>query len=311
MKNQKFVKRVFVPKKIYFELKKLRYDKFLLSKSLNLDLQKFILKCKKELDKKNNIKAIIISLNLKSKNISQLHPKIIFEIITLFANYIGKPLIQNSEKEKYIKVYDRGRNLSMYKGARYHQTREGGSIHTDNVNLPYHWDYLLFGCLSNAKAGGESILVDSTLIHLELSKNFKVAKSILEKNFFWEKRGVADELYKAPILTYDLQRKPIFRYLRPYLEAAYFKMKKNLTKKQLYALDVLDGLLESQRFQFRYKMQRGDLLFNLDSKVLHGRTSFSDSLDTKPLKKIFTKKDKLKRTMVRVWIKKYNQKKYL
>ena len=69
---------------------------------------------------------------------------------------------------------------------------------------------------------------------------------------------------------------PRFKYLRPYLESAHIKAKKNLSNKQLYALDVLDALLESSKFQLRYKMQKGDILFNLDSKVLHGRSSFSD-----------------------------------
>ena len=50
-------------------------------------------------------------------------------------------------------------------------------------------------------------------------------------------------------------------------------------------------------------MQKGDILFNLDSKVLHGRTSFSDSLDSLPLEKIKNDESRLKRTMVRVWIK--------
>ena len=226
--------------------------------------------------------------------------KKIFEIMV---EYVGDILPQNSSKEKIIQVFDRDRKLSINKGSRYHQTREGGSIHTDNVNIPSHWDYLMFSCLSSAKAGGETILVDSKQIHKELIKNFKEAKKILEKKFYWEKRGVSKELYRAPILTYDNKNQPNFRYLRPYLEAAHGKAKKKLTSKQLYALDVLDALLESNNFQFRYKMEKGDILFNLDSKVLHGRSSFSDRLDALPLERINKNEHRLKRTMLRVWIK--------
>ena len=50
-------------------------------------------------------------------------------------------------------------------------------------------------------------------------------------------------------------------------------------------------------------MIKGDILFNLDSKVLHGRTSFSDDLNALPLDKIKGNDIKLKRTMIRVWIK--------
>ena len=76
-----------------------------------------------------------------------------------------------------------------------------------------------------------------------------------------------------------------------------------MSNKQLYALDVLDALLETGKFQFRYKMQKGDILFNLDSKVLHGRSSFSDSLNALPIEKIKNNEQRLKRTMIRVWIK--------
>ena len=105
------------------------------------------------------------------------------------SNFVGEPLIQNSEKEKYIKVYDRSRKLSMHKGARYHQTREGGSIHTDNVNITEHWDYLMFSCLSKAEVGGETILVNSNEVYDLLNKNFKLAKkNTLSKFFLGKKR---------------------------------------------------------------------------------------------------------------------------
>ena len=44
------------------------------------------------------------------------------------------------------------------------------------------------------------------------------------------------------------------------------RAKKHLTKNQLYALDVLDAILESSATQYRCNMQRGDILFNLDSE---------------------------------------------
>jgi len=307
MENNKFIKFLNISPKLYKILtnveKKNNYKNTIIN-----DLMKFTQKCKKILDGQDNIKAVMISLYPKYKKSSSLSPQFIKKICEIMSEYVGEILPQNSTKDKLIEVFDRNRKLSIEKGSRYHQTREGGSIHTDNVNIPYRWDYLMFSCLANAKAGGETILVDSKIIHKELSLNFREAKKILEKNFYWEKRGVANEIYKAPILTYNKQDEPNFRYLRPYLESAHIKAKKELSNKQLYALDVLDALLDSSEFQFRYKMQKGDILFNLDSKVLHGRTSFSDSLKALPLSKIKTKKDKLKRTMIRVWIKQKKKK---
>lgn len=303
MKNYKFIKFININKKLYKVLKDLEQKNIYKSEQPINDLMKFVKKCKKILDSKNKIKAIMISLYTKGQKSSKLSALSIKKLSEIMSGYAGNILHQNSSKDKIIEVYDRNRKLSINKGSRYHQTREGGSIHTDNVNIPARWDYLMFSCLSSAKAGGETILVDAKEIHKELSINFREAKKILEKNFYWEKRGVSDELYKAPILTYDKIKNPNFRYLRPYLESAHIKAKKQLTNRQMYALDVLDALLESNKFQFRYKMQKGDILFNLDSKVLHGRTSFSDSLESLPLEKIKNDESRLKRTMVRVWIK--------
>ena len=56
---------------------------------------------------------------------------------------LGK-IVQNEKGDKLVYVFDRDRNLSINAGGRYHQTREGGSIHTDNVNLKIKWDYLIF-----------------------------------------------------------------------------------------------------------------------------------------------------------------------
>lgn len=311
MKNKKFVKFIHISKNLYQLLIKFENKKIDEKHLKNGPLLKFVKNCKKILVSNNNVRAIIISLYPKDKKISKLSALSIKKLSEIMSSQVGEILSQNSSKEKVIEVFDRNRKFSINRGSRYHQTREGGSIHTDNVNIPFKWDYLMFSCLSSALAGGETILVDSKEIHKELKKKFLEAKKILEKNFFWEKRGVADELYKAPVLTYDNKRNPNFRYLRPYLEAAHEKANQQLTSKQLYALDVLDALLESEEFQFRYKMQKGDILFNLDSQVLHGRTSFSDTLNSLPLNKIKNNENRLKRTMIRLWIKERKKKKIL
>ena len=304
--KKKFVKRIYVSDKIYRSLVIKHDKKLILNEKIENYFNKLIIKCKNFLDKNNEIKALIVSLHPKHIKQNKINPLLISKLTILMSNLIGEPLIQNSEKEKYIKVYDRSRKLSMHKGARYHQTREGGSIHTDNVNITEHWDYLMFSCLSKAEVGGETILVNSNEVYDLLNKNFKFAKKILSQNFFWEKRGVDTSLYKAPIIK-RINDFVKFRYLRPYLESAHLKAKKPLTKNQLYALDVLDAILESSALQYRFNMEKGDILFNLDSEVLHGRTSFSDNLNSLPLDKISNKNQhRLKRTMLRIWIKNHS-----
>ena len=259
----------------------------------------FIKNCEKKI-KNKKIKGIIISF---SKN-NSINLKLMTIITESVSKILGDLLPQNKNNEKIIFVYDRDRSLSMHKGSRYHQTREGGSIHTDNVNISYNWDYMVLSCLSSPEIGGENIFVSGDLVYSKLKK-YKVALKTLKKNFIWEKRGVSNSFYKAPVLTI---RKNVseFRYLRPYMISAYERKKIPMTKNQLYALDTLDAILEDSKNQIRKKMFPGDLLLAKDSQFFHGRTSFSDYINAKEIfnEKSFSKKTKFKRTMLRAWIKK-------
>ena len=63
--------------------------------------------------------------------------------------------------------------------------------------------------------------------------------------------------------------------------SAHQKVGTPLKPIQLYALDVLDSLLESPSNQIRFNLVPGDVLLTKDSQVLHGRTSFSDYYNSK------------------------------
>lgn len=52
------------------------------------------------------------------------------------AQLIGEPLVQNTEGHKGILVYDRDSSRKMADGQRYHQSREGGSLHTPMSTTP-------------------------------------------------------------------------------------------------------------------------------------------------------------------------------
>ncbi len=223
----------------------------------------------------------------------------------LIGGVLGEALIQNEAGDKVICVYDRDRKNSMTKGARYHQTREGGSIHTDNVNVPYHWEYLLLTCINPAMSGGENILLNGLLVHKILKEKHPDVLNILEKNFVWEMRGVADETYEAPIISYNQKGEPMFRHLRPYMESAHQKVERPLTPEQLYAIDTLDSILEHSDNQYRHTFQAGEILISNDSQVLHGRTCFSDAFDAVTIEEWKRDHHKpLKRTMDRLWVKK-------
>ena len=260
----------------------------------------WLLECKNLVDQH---RALLIKMP-KKENFNE-HIKTHHSTALVFGQIFGRPLIQNEQGQKLIAVYDRDRHGSMDTGARYHQTREGGSLHTDNVNLPELWNYLFLSCISPAFIGGESILVDGLKIHKILKTDFPEVLETLENNYIWEMRGVADKLYEAPIITYKDDKSPQFRHLRPYMESAHIKAEKPMTIDQLFAIDVLDALTNSTKNQERFTLEAGNICVTIDDQVLHGRTCFSDAKDAISVEKFTGENGQvLKRTMERLWIQK-------
>lgn len=216
---------------------------------------------------------------------------------------LGELVVQNSEGQRLITVYDRDPNRTMAQGARYHQTHEGGSIHTDNVNIPEPWQYLILSCLAQAPVGGENILVNGDDVVALMRQNFPSALKILEAPFIWEKRGVSDELYEAPIITYDKKGHAEFRHLRPYMESAHKRADKAMTAEQIQAVDILDAYLNTSSLQARFVLKPFECLVSLDSRTLHGRTCFADALGSVDITQWENQTNAPKRrTMERLWV---------
>ncbi len=264
----------------------------------NKSFKNYVESCKKKL--KQGRLGVVLRFNYKNKSFSS---NTIIDVTKAVSVILGKKIVQNEKGDKLVYVFDRDRNLSINSGGRYHQTREGGSIHTDNVNLKIKWDYLILSCVSKAEIGGETILVNGKEIYKILKKKFKLALSILKKNFYWEKRGISESFYKSPIIEFNKKQEPTFRYLRPYMMSAHQKVGKPLSPIQLYSLDVLDSLLEAPENQIRFNLRPGDILLTIDNQVLHGRTSFSDFYNSEEIFKNEKTLAPLKRTMIRAWIK--------
>ena len=197
----------------------------------------------------------------------------------LIGSMLGEPVVQNVAGDRVVSVYDRDRTRRMGDGARYHQTREGGSLHTDNVNLLERWDYLAMTCVAPAMTGGESLLVSGLSVYEMIRREAPQAIEILCADFWWERRGISETLFRAPIISFNRCREPEFRYLRPYLVSAHETAGEPLTEAQLWAIDTLDSVLESSALQFRHKLQSGQTLIINDNQMFHGRTCFSDHFD--------------------------------
>jgi hypothetical protein len=193
----------------------------------------------------------------------------------LVARLLGEPLVQNSEGDRVVSVWARPGGKRVIDGARYHQTREGGGPHTDNVSIPDAWEYLVFSCIRPALIGGESILLSALAVHRALEAVPR-ALDLLRQPFWWEYRGISSGLFQAPVITYDEFGEPRFRHLRKYLESAHQRAGAPLSSEQVWALDTLEAILELTALQFRTRLEQGEILVTHDSQVLHARTFFSD-----------------------------------
>ena len=123
--------------------------------------------------------------------------------------------------------------------------------------------------------------------------------------FFWEYRGISDQVFEAPVITFDKNDRPVFRYLRTYLESAHIKANKKLSKKQLYALDTLDAVLNMSNHGFRIKLKKGDIMLINDDKIFHDRECFVDRLESSNIVDYFSNinTNEICRTLGRAWVK--------
>jgi hypothetical protein len=180
--------------------------------------------------------------------------------------------------EKSILVYDRDAGRKMVDGQRYHQSHEGGSLHTDNVNVPTCWEYMFLACLQPAQVGGRTILVSAFDIYRRLEQEHPAELRELQKDFLWELRGFDQTFYSAPILFMNKRQEPCFRWLREYMESAHARAGVPFTPAQQRAIDTLTALTLDPKLQYHFDMRKGEILVANDMQVFHGRTAFQDAM---------------------------------
>ena len=214
-------------------------------------------------------------------------------IYTLIAEILGELIIQNIKQEKIVEIKDVGK--SMQSGGRYHETREGGSHHTDSPQWEDVPDYLGLFCVHNAKKGGTNLFLSAYTIHNRILKSRKDLLDILYEKFHFDKRGEFKEGESStvfePIFKFK-DGKLYFRYLRNYIDAGHDIQNQPLSESQKEALTYLDNSMLEEDMIMSYDLKPDDMVFSDNHWIVHGRTAFEDSDDPN-----------LKRLMLRTWIK--------
>ena len=214
-------------------------------------------------------------------------------IYTLVAKILGELIIQNIKQEKIVEIKDVGK--SMQTGGRYHETKEGGSHHTDSPQWKDVPDYLGLFCVHNAKKGGTNLFLSAYTIHNRILKGRKDLLNILYGKFHFDKRGEFKEGESStvfePIFKFK-DGKLYFRYLRNYIDAGHDIQNQPLSESQKEALTYLDNSMLEEDMIMSYDLKPDDMVFSDNHWIVHGRTAFEDYDDPN-----------LKRLMLRTWIK--------
>lgn len=213
---------------------------------------------------------------IKFKNKVYFHKNIDF-IISLFGNRIT----QNHKNEKTITVTPNKLLIKKFKKnikdkLRYHQTNKGGSIHTDGPQHENTPKFVFMAFINNENKGGETILVNGKKLFDFIKKKKPSFSNSLQKNFYFERRGFKFDnknIFKKKI--FDNKNNFSMRYLREYIDTAYKKLNKKIPLDQLNAINYLDKLLYSKKFQVKFKLNEGEIIFFNNKILAHGRTSFS------------------------------------
>lgn len=221
----------------------------------------------------------------------------------LIARLLGDTLVQNEDGHHLYLIADRGGKMEH--GARYSQTNQGGSFHTDGVNLESGYDYFLLSCLAPAERGGESVLVSGHSVHRELREKSPETLRDLGREFVWEFKGIyKDRFYRKAILSLG-DGVPRWHYLRNYLEEAAAKQNEPLSEASVLAMDRLDGTLGDPRLQFRHRLGPGETVIVNDKEIFHGRTPFEDRAGSVSLE-TYLSGDRndlvLQRSCTRIWV---------
>ena len=224
------------------------------------------------------------------KNFSLKEKKIIYKLVV---KILGELLIQNIHQEKIIEIKDVGK--SMKTGGRYHETKEGGSHHTDSPQWKDVPDYLSMLCVNSAKKGGSNLFLSAYTIHNKIFQEKKDLLNLFYEKFHFDKRGEFKDgespTVFEPIFEFK-NEKLYFRYLRNYIDAGHDIQNQPLSQYQKDALDYLDDLMRREEMILKYDLKSGDMIFSDNHWVVHGRTPFEDYDDPN-----------LKRLMLRAWIK--------
>ncbi len=169
-------------------------------------------------------------------------------------------------------------------------------VYETNLYLPYHSDpsdVVGLLCVRKAMRGGLSSLASVATIHNEILAQHAEFIGLYYRPMYFE-HLCEPRPSLSPIFSFH-EGKLSCRYLRQYLELGHDIMEQPLSRVELAALDLFDGVMHDPKIRLDMMLEPGDIQFANNYAVLHSRTSFEDDPDLAR-----------RRKMIRLWLKMSN-----
>ena len=167
----------------------------------------------------------------------------------------------------------------MLSGARYHQTKEGGSYHTDSPHWENVPDLVSLFCINQAKKGGISKFVSTYTIHNQILNEQNDKLKTLYGKFYFDKRGEfqtnESKTIFEPVFVFE-NGKLHCRYLRNYIISGHELENVPLSPLQKDSIDLLEQITQVPENILSYDLKTNDMIFFDNHRMLHGRTEFED-----------------------------------
>ena len=188
-------------------------------------------------------------------------------------SHLGMARSQNAQRQLLGHVRDLGVS-SQDPGVRVYQTNERQTFHTDSA------DVVGLLCLTNARSGGDSLLVSSSTLFNEMRQQCPDLLGLLLQPVATDRRGEVPAgqapYFLIPVFSYYAQFLTAI-YQRQYIDSAQrFTDAPRLSEQHVQALDRFDQLANNPELHFSMCLAPGDMQFVYNHALLHDRTAFQD-----------------------------------
>lgn len=188
-----------------------------------------------------------------------------------------------------LTTHIRDERLPPGPGVRRYQTRQSQDFHSDAS------DIVALLCVRPAKSGGLSRIISAHAVYNEMLRRDRDLTALLLEPFPWsrhteQRKGESPYFELAPIAF--VRGTPRISIIPWFIrQSQAHPIAPRLSREQLAALDLMEGVMKAPELQIVMEFGRGDMQFLNNTTVLHARDAYEDHSDPA-----------LRRHLIRLWL---------